>query len=97
MIPYFFHPEAAIELEQASPYYESRMAGLGKSFATEVERPISFIREFPDAGAMAGPTRRRVLVDRFPYTIVYQHDSDSVVVVAIAHQRRRPRYWQRRK
>jgi len=37
-------------------------AGLGKSFATEVERAISHIREFPDAGSPAGLPRRRVLV-----------------------------------
>jgi toxin ParE1/3/4 len=92
-----FHPEAEAELEDAAVFYESRMHGLGKSFAAEVERIITLIREFPDAGSPAGPSRRRVLIDRFPYAVVYRHDSDAVVILAVAHQRRRPGYWRRRK
>ena len=97
MIPYKFHPDADAELEAASLFYESRMAGLGKSFAAEVERTIALVREFPEAGTSVGPKRRRVLVARFPYSIVYRQDPDSMVIVAVAHQRRRPGYWQRRK
>ena len=97
MISYYFHPEANAELEDAALFYESRMVGLGKSFTSEVERTILLIRQFPDAGSPAGPKRRRVLVDRFPYSVVYRRDLDSVVIVAIAHQRRQPSYWRRRK
>jgi len=97
VIPYKFHPDADAELEAASLFYESRMAGLGKSFAAEVERTIALVREFPEAGTSVGPKRRRVLVARFPYSIVYRQDPDSMVIVAVAHQRRRPGYWQRRK
>ena len=97
MIPYTFHPEADAELEEAALFYESRLAGLGKSFAAEVERTIALVREFPEAGSQVGPRRRRVLVARFPYSIVYRHDSDAIVIVAVAHQRRRPGYWRWRK
>lgn len=96
MIPYTFHPDADAELEDAALFYESRMAGLGKSFAAEVERTIALVREFPEAGSPAGPKLRRVLVARFPYSIVYRQDPDSIVVVAVAHQRRRPGYWRGR-
>lgn len=96
MIPYAFHPEADAELEEAMLFYESRLAGLGKSFAAEVERMVSLIREFPGAGAKVGIDRRRVVVDRFPYSIVYRRDPDFIVIVAVAHQRRRPRYWRSR-
>jgi hypothetical protein len=47
VIPYSFHPEAEAELADAAVFYESRMVGLGKSFAAEVERTVSFIREHP--------------------------------------------------
>lgn len=97
MIPYTFHPEADAELEEAAVFYESRLAGLGKSFAAEVERTIALVREFPEAGSQVGTRRRRVLVARFPYSIVYRQDPDAVVIVAVAHQRRRPGYWRRRK
>jgi plasmid stabilization system protein ParE len=97
VIPYTFHPEADAELEEAALFYESRLAGLGKSFAAEVERTIALVREFPEAGSQVGTRRRRVLVARFPYSIVYRQDPDAIVIVAVAHQRRRPGYWRRRK
>jgi len=97
VISYSFHPDAETELEEASLFYESQVVGLGKSFLAEVDRTISLIRDFPDAGFPVGPARRRVLLDRFPYTIVYQRHPESVAIVAIAHQRRRPNYWRRRK
>jgi plasmid stabilization system protein ParE len=97
VIAYSFHPDADAELAEASLFYESRLAGLGKSFAAEVERTISLVREFPDAGSAIGSGRRRVVVARFPYSIVYRHNPDSIVIVAVAHQRRRPGYWRRRK
>lgn len=97
MIPYALHPEAEAELEEAALIYEARMAGLGKSFAANVERTIALVREYPEAGAIDGPGRRRMVVARFPYSVVYRQAADMIVVVAVAHQRRRPGYWRRRK
>jgi plasmid stabilization system protein ParE len=96
VIPYTFHPDADAELEEAALFYESRMAGLGRSFAAEVERTVALVREYPDAGSAVAPKRRQVLVARFPYSIVYRQDPDAIVIVAVAHQRRRPGYWRRR-
>lgn len=97
MIPYRFHPDADAELEDAALFYETRVVGLGKSFAAEIEQTLSLVREFPEAGSPVGSTRRRVLVARFPYSIVYRQDPSSIVIIAVAHQRRRPGYWRRRK
>lgn len=97
MIAYSFHPEADVEFAEASLFYESRMPGLGKSFAGEVESTISLIREFPDAGTPIGITHRRAIVARFPYTVVYRQYPDFIAIVAVAHQRRRPGYWRRRR
>src|SRR5215210_6839771 len=91
LIDYKFHPEAALEFEEAAAFYESRMAGLGVSFAAEVERTVSLIRQFPDAGTLVGGSRRRVSLHGFPYSIVYAQDRD-IVIIAVAHQRKRPRY-----
>jgi len=47
VIPYTFHPDADAELEEAALFYESRMAGLGRSFAAEVERTILCTAKIP--------------------------------------------------
>ncbi len=36
---------------------------------------------------------RRVALAKFPYVVVYAHDADGVVVLAVHHARRRPLYW----
>ena len=97
MIAYVFHHDAEAELEQAALFYESQVVGLGKSFAAEVERTISLVREFPEAGSPTGANWRRVVIARFPYSIIYQQRPDLIRIVAIAHQRRRPGYWRGRK
>ena len=96
MIAHRFHPEAEAELEGAALFYESRMPGLGKSFAAEVERTIALLCDFPDAGTPVFADVRRVVVARYPYSIVYRHRAASVEILAVAHQRRRPGYWRRR-
>jgi len=96
VIPYSFHPEAEAEFAAAALFYESRIVGLGRSFSAEVQRIVSLIREYPDAGAPVRLPVRKTLVDRFPYAIVYRRDRESILVLAIAHQRQRPGYWRRR-
>jgi plasmid stabilization system protein ParE len=39
--------------------------------------------------------RRRPL-RRFPYSVLYRIDKDEIVIVAVMHQRRHPRYWAER-
>ncbi len=97
MIAYGFHPEAEAELAEAALFYESRVRGLGGSFSDAVERTIALIRQYPDLGADVGHAIRRTLVPGFPYAVVYRREPDSVLVLAIAHVRRRPAYWRIRK
>jgi len=66
VIPYSFHPEAEAEFAAAALFYESRVAGLGRSFSAEAHRTISLIREYPVAGALVRPSVRNALIDRFP-------------------------------
>jgi len=40
---------------------------------------------------------RRALLEGFPYAVVYCEDSDDEIeIVAVAHLRRRPKYWANR-
>jgi hypothetical protein len=79
------------------PYsHESRVAGLGRQFSVEVQRIISLIREYPDAGAPVRLPVRRTPVDRFPCAMVYRRDQESVLILAVAHLRQRPGYWRSR-
>ena len=91
-----FHHKAKKELEESVLYYESCRLGLGLEFAEEVYSAINRICTYPDAWAILSKKTRHCLVNRFPYSIVYQHVNGSVRIIAIANLRRKPDYWQSR-
>jgi plasmid stabilization system protein ParE len=91
-----FHPEAELELIEAAAHYERQVPGLGERFATEVQRATELLLERPDIGAPADPSLRRLILNRFPFTLYYSAAPDVLLIVAVAHQRRRPGYWRSR-
>ena len=91
-----FHEAATEEAEAAVHWYNERLAGLGDDFRLELLRALDSIVRFPLLWPPSAYDRRarRFLLPRFPYGVVYVVAADaSIVVVAIAHARRRPRYW----
>jgi plasmid stabilization system protein ParE len=91
--PYQFHPEAELELAEAAQWYEERKPGSGSDFIASVRVKVDEIRQKPERWPDVRGVRR-ALVNRFPYAIVYREVlDDSIEIVAIAHLRRRPKYW----
>ena len=88
-----FLPEAEEEFREAVRYYETEAPGVGLRFVTEVRRGITFITENPYAAAGVGRGIRRKVLNHFPYSLLYAVESELIVIVAVAHQKRRPRYW----
>jgi hypothetical protein len=88
--------EAEVELWEAVAYYEEQSAGLGLDFEIEIERTIQTIRHFPERWPLREDGTRRCLTQRFPYLIIYTHLKDHAWIVAFAHCKRRPGYWQDR-
>lgn len=50
---------------------------------------VSFAQLYP----LVDEDLRRCVLHRFPYSIYYTIDTDTVVVLSVAHQRRKPYYW----
>ena len=89
--------EADEELTAAAIFYEQRESGLGGDFLDELEYWFAQLKEFPSAGGILFDNYRSVFIQRFPFSIVYQIEGDTVYVVAVAHTSRRPGYWLKRK
>ncbi len=92
-----FHPEAAEEFEAAVDWYEAREAGLGLDFAVEVHAAIRLAAAMPEAWSRLSGNVRRVLVNRFPYGVLYEAESTRLLVLAVMHLRREPGYWMTRR
>ena len=85
-----FRPEAETEMLEAKAWYEERSPGLGLEFARAVEAALMTGARHPESARKAGAGCRRVLLRRFPYTIIFLPLPDSIVVVACFHQHRDP-------
>ena len=88
---------AQADMAEASRWYDAQQSGLGVDFLRSVGRVIARIEATPRTGSrvpgVADADIRRVFVRRFPYHVVYIELPDRAQILAIAHHRRRPRYW----
>jgi plasmid stabilization system protein ParE len=91
-----FLPAAEDEFLEAVAWYEAQRPGLGAEFLAEVERAVRRIIAFPRHGSPYLAGTRRIVLRQFPYSVVYWPDPDDLLVVAVAHQRRKPGYWKSR-
>ena len=89
--------EAEVELWEAVDYFESRHTGLGLDFLHEIETSLETIRNAPTRWRLREDGTRRYLTPRFPYFIVYLLEEGHIWIVAFAHCKRRPQYWEERK
>ena len=89
---------ASEEFLEAVRWYEAQRPGLGAALYDAVNTTIESIEGHPEIGTVAhqDPQTRRVLVARVPYQIVYHLHGDEIVIVAIAHLKRRPGFWKHR-
>jgi len=93
--------EAEEELIEAEKWYERQRPGLGREFRITIDEGMEHLLKAPLAASPifnipAFHGARRILVKRFPYSIVFFEHGEDLWVVAFAHHRRRPGYWRER-
>lgn len=93
---------AKADFQSAANWYNKEREGLGDEFLDELFSAISDIEADPLRFARVGIARtkrevRSYSLKRFPYSIIYERVDDGFTVIAVAHAKRRPSYWLRRK
>ena len=88
-----FLKPAQSEVDDAVAWYDSQSCSLGTQFLDDLDRTVRRIAAYPLASAKIEEHLRRGLLSRFPYGIIYGIDSETVIVIAVAHLHREPRYW----
>jgi len=88
-----FLKPAQSEVDDAVAWYNSQSRGLGIQFLDDIDRTIRRIAAYPLSSVEIEQGLRRCLLSRFPYGIIYGVDSETIIVVAVAHLHREPRYW----
>jgi plasmid stabilization system protein ParE len=88
-----FHPAALQEVEDAQAWYAERSLLAAAAFLRELSDAVRRLRDAPDRYPSAEAGTHRILLERFPFTIYYRVQPDTLTIVAVAHQKRRPGYW----
>jgi plasmid stabilization system protein ParE len=81
------------ELEDACHFYEREYSGLGRRFRDEVKKAAMRIAAHPEGWSAERGDVRKYLLHRFPYKLLYSVEEDHILVIAVAHQHRKPDYW----
>ena len=81
------------EFLAALDFYEREAPGLGAEFDAELVELEQRIQALPSSGVPYRHGTRRALLQSFPFSVIYQVGRNEIVIVALAHQKRRPDYW----
>jgi len=93
--------EATEELIEAAAWYELEVPGLGAQLIDTFEQATSRLSEpnpplVPVVGKAAKLGAKRLVLQRFPFSLVAIANSQTITVVAFAHHSRKPAYWRER-
>jgi plasmid stabilization system protein ParE len=91
-----FVPQAREEVLEATTYYRDRSSQAVEKFAADVAGAIDLLLQFPGIGSPTSGNTRRLILRNFPYQFIYRVEGDDIRVYAVAHLKRRPRYWRDR-
>ena len=89
-------PGALQDFDEAIAYYQERSPRAAQNLMQAIRTGERLIRDFPELAPSLGRRLRVLPVSRFPYSLVYFLGGNEIVMVAVAHQSRRPGYWKGR-
>ncbi len=94
--------EAEEDVQASAEWYEARGEGLGLAFLDAVTKAFASIeanpRQNPKIPAKSREAEiRSGSVTKFPYVVIDEIGEAESIVLAVAHTKRRPGFWKRRR
>lgn len=81
------------DVKESISYYE-REAGKGREFITDFDAAIDRIVINPLSYQILDEAGyRRCLFSQFPYGVFFKIMDDHIYVIAVAHHKRKPKFW----
>lgn len=91
-----FHSAANTELLEAIQHYKEVSPGLAAMFAERINTALQLIHDNPEACQKVDLDLRQFPLGKFPYSLFYAVEHSIILVVAVAHHKRKPGYWKNR-
>jgi plasmid stabilization system protein ParE len=96
MLPVDYLPGARADFDESFDWYAKRSVQTAVRFTNAVDVGPAAVAANPERFAAVDKVHRECPVRRFPFRIVYRVARNRILVVAIAHAKRRPGYWKDR-
>lgn len=91
------HESAEAEFYTIHDYYKNFDRSLSSDFIQDFDEAVQRLLKHPFSGSPYLHNTKRVLLKRFPYSIVYKIYKNKVIVAfAVMHMKRKPGYWEER-
>ena len=87
---------AESEFTEALAWYAERSMRAASGFDAEFDLALQTIASDPQRFPLCDDRHRFYLMSRYPYQIIYRSHGDDWIVIAVAHAKRLPKYWQGR-
>ena len=90
--------EAEKEMNASAQYYNQQSFGLGFDFLEEIEKSLQLIEKNLERWPYYEENIRKYNTPRFPFSLLYvfEKELDKIIIIAVAHQKRKPGYWKQR-
>lgn len=88
--------EAALDIKEITRWYKSISQLLAIRFVSQLYDGFARITTTPDIWFNLTKKVRRYKLADFPFMILFFKESDTIVVFAVVHERRKPRVWMQR-
>lgn len=96
MIDVLISSAAEADYTDALCWYVERSIDAAEQFEAEFQRSLKAIASGPERFPFCDDRHRFFLLRRFPFQVIYRPYLDRIVIVAVAHTSREPRYWEGR-
>lgn len=95
MKPIRVRRQALTDAKRARDWYRHRDRAVADRFLAALTDALERLQAVPGIGGPWPeiPGLHRVRVPGFPYWVVFEETETELLVLAVAHERRRPAYW----
>jgi plasmid stabilization system protein ParE len=90
------HPAAIEEAESAAHWYRERSAVAAARFVDELNQIFDKILDAPQRWPRGSAWHPLGEASVFSVLVIYRESEGAVLILAVAHGRRRPGYWKNR-
>ena len=93
MLPIEYLPGARRDFDESFDWYAKREIQVAMRFANAINSALVEVATNPARFASVDGAHHESALKKFPFRIVFRLVANRVLVVAVAHAKRRPGYW----